>query len=170
MEEIIHLFPVRWESKNQIINVGRGSSQLITEWSAKSESRQCSYSCSLPWPRGVRTIQVISQKPQQQVKLFTIKICFMKVFSCSFYNCLISLHSIHLDVYLRPPYSTSTSFYWQTVKTRSSCVPDVGKQSWGYTSLFWVPYFPLCWAFGHTPSSLKPPWDTWNSSILYPRV
>lgn len=87
-----------WENKNQVTDC---SLRLITEG---LKLKAVSYSSTVsPNPVGH------SHHPLSiNLKLITIKICFVKEFSLSY---LICLHNIYLYAYLRPPYSISANLY-----------------------------------------------------------
>lgn len=90
--------PSCWENKNQVTD---SSLQLITEG---LKLKAVSYSSMVsPNPVGH------SHHPFSiNLKLSTIKICFVKDFSLLY---LICLHNINLYAYLRPPYSISANLY-----------------------------------------------------------
>ena len=90
--------PSCWENKNHVTDC---SLQLITEG---LKLKAVSYSSTVsPNPEGH------SHHPFSiNLKLTTIKICFVKDFSLLY---LICLHNINLYAYLRPPYSISANLY-----------------------------------------------------------
>lgn len=84
-----------WENKNQVTDC---SLQLITERLKQS----------VILPVSLNPVGHSHHPLSTNLKLITIKICFVKDFSLS--N-LICLHNIYLYAYLRPPYSISANLY-----------------------------------------------------------